>query len=124
MKSKKMFLIGFIILAITTFSMQSHASGGVFGNIGIYITHGIYRLGITIMGMVIDSHIMQNIIITIINQDATITESIIITKVMVTISIISVIITEAITLTIDRVMIMATGIVDISQGNEISGALA
>jgi hypothetical protein len=36
MKSKKLFLIGFIILAITVFSMPSHASGGVFGKIGIY----------------------------------------------------------------------------------------
>lgn len=36
MKSKKLILIGFIILVITAFSTQSHASGGVYGNIGIY----------------------------------------------------------------------------------------
>lgn len=36
MKSKKLVLFGFIILVIATFSTQSHASGGVYGNIGIY----------------------------------------------------------------------------------------
>ena len=36
MKSKKLILIGFVCLIITVFATPSHASGGVFGNIGIY----------------------------------------------------------------------------------------
>ena len=36
MKNKKVFLLGFIILVITVFATPSHASGRVFGNIGIY----------------------------------------------------------------------------------------
>ena len=36
MKNKKLLLIGFIILISVIFTAPSHASGKVFGNIGIY----------------------------------------------------------------------------------------